>query len=106
MLIVQQVKDVRREYMYACEGQCDSCDTVNWCSSGKDVCDRMKGRRIELRMVVYRDANGQRNVFCRYGKEQKSKDVSPVILEMIGPVFCNTTRPFLLVQVTTRPSLG
>jgi len=34
----------------------------------------------------------------KYGKEQKSKDVNPVILEMIGPVFCNTTRPFLLVQ--------
>ena len=37
--------------------------------------------------------------FLRFGKTQRSKNVSVCVLEVIGPVFCNTTRPFLLVQV-------
>ncbi|XP_023337091.1 uncharacterized protein LOC111708068 [Eurytemora carolleeae] len=34
----------------------------------------------------------------QFGKTQRSKNVSVCVLEIIGPVYCNTTRPFLLVQ--------
>jgi len=34
-----------------------------------------------------------------YGTEQKEKEIPGDALDLIGPVFCNTTRPFLLVQI-------
>ena len=34
-----------------------------------------------------------------YGKSQAEKGVNVLVLDAMGPVFCNTTRPFLLLQV-------